>query len=67
VKVLAESGWFVARPSGTEEIYEIYAESYRSMDHLVRILEEAQTIVSEALAASPRAKSQFKANVNEKP
>jgi phosphoglucomutase len=67
VKVLAEGGWFVARPSGTEEIYEIYAESYRSMDHLVRILEEAQTIVSEALAASPRAKSQFKANVNEKP
>ena len=50
VKVLAESGWFAARPSGTEDIYKIYAESFRGADHLRRILAEAQAIVSEALA-----------------
>ena len=53
VKVVANSGWFAARPSGTEDIYKIYAESFRGPDHLRRILEEAQTIVDEALAASP--------------
>jgi phosphoglucomutase len=52
LKVVAESGWFAARPSGTENIYKIYAESFRGADHLKRIQEEAQTIVSEALAAS---------------
>jgi phosphoglucomutase len=46
LKVVAESGWFAARPSGTEDIYKIYAESFRGADHLRRILEEAQTIVS---------------------
>jgi phosphoglucomutase len=51
LKVAAESGWFAARPSGTENIYKIYAESFRGADHLRRILEEAQTIVSDALAA----------------
>ena len=50
LKVIAKSGWFAARPSGTEDIYKIYAESFRGADHLRRILEEAQTIVSEALA-----------------
>jgi phosphoglucomutase len=50
LKVIAESGWFAARPSGTEDIYKIYAESFRGADHLHRILEEAQTIVSAALA-----------------
>jgi phosphoglucomutase len=54
LKVVAESGWFAARPSGTENIYKIYAESFRGADHLRRILEEAQTIVSDALAASPQ-------------
>ncbi|MEJ2552417.1 MAG: hypothetical protein P8Z34_17230 [Anaerolineales bacterium] len=54
LKVTAESGWFAARPSGTEDIYKIYAESFRGADHLHRILEEAQTIVSDALAASPQ-------------
>ena len=54
LKVVAESGWFAARPSGTEDIYKIYAESFRGADHLRRILEEAQTIVSDALAASPQ-------------
>jgi phosphoglucomutase len=46
-----KSGWFAARPSGTEEIYKIYAESFRGADHLKRIQEEAQTIVSAALVA----------------
>jgi phosphoglucomutase len=49
---VAESGWFAARPSGTEDIYKIYAESFRGADHLHRILEEAQTIVSETLSVS---------------
>ena len=51
VKVIAESGWFAARPSGTEDIYKIYAESFRGADHLRRILAEAQAIVGAALAA----------------
>jgi phosphoglucomutase len=54
LKVAAESGWFAARPSGTENIYKIYAESFRGADHLRRILEEAQRIVSDALAAAPQ-------------
>jgi len=53
LKVVAESGWFAARPSGTESIYKIYAESFRGAAHLHCILEEAQTIVSDALEASP--------------
>lgn len=52
LKVIAESGWFAARPSGTEDIYKIYVESFRGMDHLKRILDEAQTIVSDAIAES---------------
>ena len=50
LKVVAENGWFAARPSGTEEIYKIYAESFHGKDHLKRILEEAQTIVNDAIA-----------------
>ncbi|HEX7620587.1 MAG TPA: phosphoglucomutase (alpha-D-glucose-1,6-bisphosphate-dependent) [Anaerolineales bacterium] len=50
LKVVAENGWFAARPSGTEDIYKIYAESFRGMDHLHRIQEEAQAIVSSAIA-----------------
>ena len=50
LKVSTESGWFAARPSGTENIYKVYAESFRGADHLRRILEEAQAIVNEALA-----------------
>jgi phosphoglucomutase len=53
LKVVTEHGWFAARPSGTENIYKIYAESFRGADHLRRILEEAQAIVSDALAAPP--------------
>ena len=54
LKVIAESGWFAARPSGTEDIYTIYAESFRGADQLRRILEEAQAIVSDTLVASDR-------------
>jgi len=50
LKVVAENGWFAARPSGTEDIYKIYAESFLGADHLKRIQEEAQTIVSATLA-----------------
>ena len=52
IKVIAKNGWFAARPSGTEEIYKIYAESFLGQDHLRRIQEEAQSIVSAALARS---------------
>jgi phosphoglucomutase len=54
VKVVAKNGWFAARPSGTEDIYKIYAESFLGQDHLRRIQEEAQTIVSDTLARSAR-------------
>lgn len=50
LKVATENGWFAARPSGTENIYKVYAESFQSEDHLARILEEASSIVQEALA-----------------
>ncbi len=50
IKVVAENGWFAARPSGTEDIYKIYAESFRGEDHLRNILREAQVIVDAALA-----------------
>ena len=49
LKVSTANGWFAARPSGTEDIYKIYGESFRGADHLRRILAEAQTIVSDAL------------------
>jgi phosphoglucomutase len=51
LKVIAENGWFAARPSGTENIYKIYVESFRGEQHLRRIADEAQTIVDAALAA----------------
>jgi phosphoglucomutase len=49
LKVVAQSGWFAARPSGTENIYKIYAESFRDQDHLDSIVAEAQQIVADAL------------------
>lgn len=56
LKVITESGWFAARPSGTENIYKIYAESFRGQDHLRRIVDAAQAIVDDAVAgAIPRA------------
>lgn len=52
LKVVTENGWFAARPSGTEEIYKIYMESFLGKDHLQQIKDEAQNIVSAALAAA---------------
>ena len=49
LKVITKSGWFAARPSGTEDIYKIYAESFRGEDHLGRIVHEAQTMVDATL------------------
>src|SRR5207248_2741715 len=51
-KVIAASGWFAARPSGTESIYKIYAESFKDDRHLKAILTEAQVIVNNALEAN---------------
>ena len=51
IKVVTENGWFAARPSGTEDIYKIYAESFNGTEHLQRILQEAQAIVDQAIAA----------------
>jgi phosphoglucomutase len=50
LKVVAGSGWFAARPSGTEDIYKIYAESFQGPDHLRRIIEEAQAMVNDTLS-----------------
>ena len=49
LKVVTEDGWFAARPSGTEDVYKIYAESFRGRDHLRRLQEEARALVGEAL------------------
>jgi phosphoglucomutase len=51
LKVVAANGWFAARPSGTEDVYKIYAESFRDEAHLARILDEAKAIVGAALKA----------------
>jgi phosphoglucomutase len=50
LKVTAQNGWFAARPSGTEDIYKLYAESFSSAAHLQQIVAEAQQIVAAALA-----------------
>ncbi len=52
LKVVTEQGWFAARPSGTEDVYKIYTESFRGPEHLVKIQEEAQAIVAEALGSA---------------
>jgi phosphoglucomutase len=51
LKVITGSGWFAARPSGTEDIYKIYAESFKGKAHLQSVLQEAQSIVDSALTA----------------
>ena len=51
LKVVTENGWFAARPSGTEDIYKIYAESLKSAEHLEQIRSEAVQIVNAALSA----------------
>ena len=50
LKVVSKSGWFAVRPSGTEDVYKIYAESFLGEEHLRRIQEEAQITVNQALA-----------------
>ena len=52
VKVIAEHGWFAARPSGTENVYKVYAESFRGPEHLKRIQEEANAILADAFSAA---------------
>ncbi len=52
LKVVTKSGWFAARPSGTEDVYKIYAESFQGAEHLARLQEEARELVSASLSAS---------------
>jgi phosphoglucomutase len=59
LKVVAQNGWFAARPSGTEDIYKIYAESFQGKNHLNRILEEAQKIVNDAIAPTALSKMEL--------
>jgi len=54
LKVVAASGWFAARPSGTEDIYKVYAESFRDQGHLNAIVSEAQEMVRSALRSTNR-------------
>ena len=49
LKVTTENAWFAARPSGTEDVYKIYAESFQGPDHLAQVQEEARQVVSAAL------------------
>jgi phosphoglucomutase len=49
LKVVTEHAWFAARPSGTENVYKVYAESFLGEEHLARVIEEAQAVVTEAL------------------
>ena len=52
LKVVTENGWFAARPSGTEDVYKLYAESFKGKEHLKQIQEEAQALIAKALASS---------------
>jgi phosphoglucomutase len=52
--VITEQGWFAARPSGTEAVYKIYAESFKGENHLRRIQDEAQAVIAKAFAAGRR-------------
>jgi phosphoglucomutase len=60
LKVSSQSGWFAARPSGTEDIYKIYAESFHGAEHLRRILEDAQKIVNDAIAPTASSTTELK-------
>ena len=51
LKIVTDNGWFAARPSGTEDVYKLYAESFQGKEHLKRIQEEAQTLIAHALAS----------------
>ena len=57
LKVITDSGWFAARPSGTEDVYKIYAESFQGVDHLRRIQDEARRLIGEVFAAGTQANS----------
>jgi phosphoglucomutase len=57
LKVVAKNGWFAARPSGTEDVYKIYAESFLGQDHLRRIQEEARALISKTFQAAAAAKA----------
>jgi phosphoglucomutase len=50
LKVVTKQGWFAARPSGTEDVYKLYAESFRGKDHLRKIQNEAQALIGNALS-----------------
>jgi phosphoglucomutase len=50
LKVTTESAWFAARPSGTEDLYKIYGESFKGEDHLAEVFAEAREVVSQALS-----------------
>ena len=52
LKVVTEQGWFAARPSGTEDVYKLYAESFRGKEHLKRIQDEAQALITKVLVSS---------------
>lgn len=52
LKVVADGGWFAARPSGTEDVYKVYAESWRGKEHLQRVLDEASAVVTAALGSA---------------
>jgi phosphoglucomutase len=66
LKVITKSGWFAARPSGTENIYKIYAESFKGSDHLHKILAEAQIIVNDTIAVKKKPNMSSKINSKEK-
>ena len=51
LKVTTENGWFAARPSGTEDVYKLYAESFKGKEHLARIQEEAHAVIQKAFQA----------------
>jgi phosphoglucomutase len=57
LKVTTANGWLAARPSGTEDVYKIYAESFQGADHLHRLLDDAQALIDKALATAPRSNS----------
>jgi phosphoglucomutase len=56
LKVVTRTGWFAARPSGTEEVYKLYAESFKGKDHLRRIQEEAQVVIRRVFQTGPAIK-----------
>jgi phosphoglucomutase len=54
LKVMTANGWFAARPSGTEDVYKIYAESFEGETHLHRLIDDAQALIDKALASVPQ-------------